>query len=146
MKGVKIQMVDSTRLKVNSLLRIAETTADPYLRERCCLEAKTLLDEMEPFAVVSEGDDPVRTFVTTYYQVTVDPHDRVLKRDFDNKFLEWNMNGTETIDRKTLTRRVISMGATVARSYYGEKRGVYVYLGLREIEHKEGSDEDGKET
>lgn len=134
-------MMDDVTNKIHMLLRIANTTTDRCFRERCCREAKALVDELGPVVNLTDDSagDTLRTFITTFYEITMDTSDKVSKTDFDSRFIEWSKGMTDTVlDKKTLTRLVESFGPIVnRRGTIGKRKGIYTYEGIKEREGDE---------
>ena len=118
------------RFKVNALIKLANVTTDYCERERYCREAKYLLDGMKP--IIDINTDVAMQFIDENYEITLEKHDKVLKREFDKAFLEWGRDKGFMFAKKEVTARLSQLGVKVnPRGNYGDRRGVYVYEGLK---------------
>ena len=118
------------RFKVNALIKLANVTTDYCERERYCREAKYLLDGMKP--IIDINTDVAMQFIDENYEITLEKHDKVLKREFDKAFLEWGRDKGFMFAKKEVTARLSQLGVKVnPRGNYGNRRGVYVYEGLK---------------
>ncbi len=128
--------IDDTRFKIKALTSLAKVTTDYCQRERLCREAKFLLDMLEPHVVIDA--DLVIQFLESGYEITFDRKDKVLKRELDQAFLKWNQGKGYMLSKKELTAKMVYIGIQVnPRGCYGDKKGVYVYEGIRERQKSE---------
>lgn len=130
-------VIDDTRFKIKALTALAKVTTDYCQRERLCREAKMLLDTLEPNIIYDT--DLVMQFLNQNYEITFERKDKVLKRNFDKAFYEWNVGRGYVLSKKELTAKMHQIGIVVnPRGCYGEKHGVYIYEGIRERQHSNG--------
>ena len=118
--------------KIGSLLRMAEVTADHISREQYLKEAKMMLDMIDPNVTVI-NDDPVYSFITSFYKITCDPKDQISKIDFDHAFYEW-YEGEEVISKKSLQSRAMKYGLDISRRGTADgRKGIYTYRGIKKL-------------
>lgn len=113
--------------KARMLILLARTTNEPALRRRCCVEAKTLIDMMDP---VIEYEDPVHKYITTNYDLTYDHKDQLPKLDVIRDYRE--STGDYLTSKKAITASIINLGLVVDPRGCAEGRsGIYTIVGLR---------------
>lgn len=100
---------DDHRYKIDTLIKIASTTADRTLREECCVEAKNLLED------VHDNVDSVVLFLHTYYEFETDG--RVSRGDVWDLYNHVRANEDYPyLTRNALYRRIREQGIAEIKS------------------------------
>lgn len=126
MKEGHVERLNVTE-KAKLLILLARTTNDPNVRRQCCMEAKMLIDIMEPKL---HFDDPIYEYINTYYDLTLDVNDKISKMEVINDYRERTRDYLTS--KKEISAAIANLGVVEnKRGSIGDRHGIYVFTGMR---------------